>query len=60
MENRITVSTRKEFQQLLRSRFIPYLTINEMSSFIPLFQKDGMFHKWTMFFYEDICIELVE
>ena len=59
MEN-IIVTTRKEFQELLRGEFIPYLNGNGMSCFILGFQKDGMFHKWTMFFYGDKCVELIE
>jgi len=59
MDN-IIVKTRKEFQELLRNDFIPYINDNGMSSFLPGFQKDGMFHKWTMFFYSGKCVELIE
>jgi hypothetical protein len=33
---------------------------NGMSQFLIEFQKAGMFHKWTMFFYEDKCVEIKE
>jgi hypothetical protein len=54
------VKTRKEFQELLRNEFIPYMNNNGMSQFLIDFQKAGMFHKWTMFFYEDKCVEIKE
>ena len=60
MKDTVIVNTRKEFQELLRKEFIPYLTSNNMSCSLPEFQSLGMFHKWTMFFYEGNCIELVE
>lgn len=47
---------RKEFIELLREEFIPYLLNNDMKSYILAFQKD-MFSKWTAFFYceNNIC-----
>jgi hypothetical protein len=58
MEEIIREVNREEFIELLRNEFIPYLVRNNnMKSDIPLYQKDGMFNKWTLFFYceNNIC-----
>jgi hypothetical protein len=56
----IIVNTRKEFQELLRSDFIPWLNENGFSKEISHYQKDGMFHKWTSYFYPNKSVELIE
>ena len=51
MENKNIVYTRKEFNELLRKEFIPYLIEEGLQSHIDFFNHCGMFHKWTSFFY---------
>jgi hypothetical protein len=60
MEIKVIVNTRKEFQELLRSDFIPYLVSNGFAKDIPFYQSQGMFSKWTSYFYPDKSVELIE
>jgi len=60
MVNDVIVNTRKEFQELLRSGFIPYLLSNGFGGDIAFYQSQGMFSKWTMFFTPDRSVELIE
>ena len=56
----IIVNTRKEFQELLRSDFIPYLVSNGFGGDIAFYQSQGMFNKWTSYFYPNRSVELIE
>lgn len=53
----IQVSSKKEFQQLLREDFIPYMNSVGMGDFIKTNQKE-MFSAWTIYFYPNKSVEL--
>ena len=56
-----TVTSRGEFQKKIREEFIPFLNETGLNSHIKYFQADGMFNKWTEYFYwDDGAVKIVE
>ena len=55
----IIVNTRVEFQEFLRNDFIPYLVSSGFEKDIHFYQKQGMFSKWTSYFYPGKSVTLV-
>jgi len=51
------VKTKKDFIQLLREEFIPYMNKCGLNDFIINNQKE-MFTTWNIFFYEDKIVKL--
>jgi hypothetical protein len=54
----VQVSSKREFQQLLREDFIPYMNNIGMGDFIRTNQRE-MFTTWTTYFYPNKSVELV-
>ena len=57
----IIVNTRKEFNELIRTDFIPYLNENGFTKKdIQFYKNSGMFSNWTEYFYPNKSVKLIE
>ena len=52
------VTTRKDFQMLLKYEFVPYLKENGFDDFVKCWSRE-MFVEWTFFFYGDRQVYLM-